>query len=144
MPTKAFSRISIVIFRAMAIRIRYMWNLIRVPPIIIQILYVTQSPRSSPQSLRIFFPAVSKPSLNKVAFPWSVIDSVRKFAKKSLVSHSQGVVWPSLWFLWKTVALGISSCFNMAAFLPPRNTCESKTTTTNQWGSSGSLVDLDQ
>ena len=42
MPTKACSRISIVIFRAIAIRIRYVWNVIRVPPIMIEYLTVSR------------------------------------------------------------------------------------------------------
>ena len=33
---------------------------------------------------------------------------------------------------------------SMLAYLSKTNTCEGKTITTNQWGSAGSLVDLDQ
>ena len=85
---------------AMAIRIRYVWNSSvsnndRISNI--QTLSVT---RSSPQSPRIFlyFLQFQSHRWTKWHFLEVWLTPSESLLKESLVSHSQGVVWPSLWF----------------------------------------------
>ena len=90
-----------------------------------------------------------RPSPHKKIHAWNrAKDKMHHFP--ILVWRGGGINFPSILYKRRRQPGGILHinysilCDEIPAPSSTRNTCEGKTTMTNQWGSAGSLVDLDQ